>query len=174
MDVRRREQLITLIMALGVTAVFAVIMMLPGTSRLSRLRSENRTLIQEQQLFAEEYGRLAPVLAAEIARLESQVAEAVRRVPPADIRVDYEQDLRAFRVIRDQSGFVGAAVDLPAAPLPPRDPAQQPAPPAATPDPTQPSVSPLQAPAILSVPPGTVVQPPGGISNPSPPAPTRP
>jgi hypothetical protein len=96
MDGRRREQLITLIMALGITAVFAAIMLLPGTSRLSRLRSENRILLQEQQRFAEDYGHLAPALAAEITRLESQVAEAIRRVPPADIRVDFEQDLRAL------------------------------------------------------------------------------
>jgi len=96
---------------------------------------------------------------------ETEETDVILTLTPHIIRVlDLnEQDLRAFRVARDQSAFVGAAIDLPAAPLPPPDPGQQPAP-------AQPG---LQAPGIIGLPPGTVPQR-DGISNPSPPAPTRP
>jgi general secretion pathway protein D len=107
-----------------------------------------------------------------------QQTDVILTLTPHIIRVlDLsEQDLRAFRVARDQTGFVGAAVDLPAAPLPPPDPAQQPAAPAQQPQPGQ-----QQPGTFILQQPGTVVQPPGPSnpssprpSNPSPPAPTRP
>jgi len=82
-----------------------------------------------------------------------------------------EADLRAFRVARDQSGFVGAAVDLPAVPLPPADPAQQ------QPAPVQQPRQPVQQqPGVFILQqPGTVIQPgPSGPMTPSPPAPTLP
>ena len=93
---------------------------------------------------------------------ENQQTDVILTLTPHIIRVlDLsEQDLRAFRVARDQSGFVGAAIDLPAAPLPPPDPAQQPV--------QQPQPQPQ------GQQPGAVIQQPGSISNPSPPAPTRP
>ena len=101
---------------------------------------------------------------------DTQQTDVILTLTPHIIRVlDLsEQDLRAFRVQRDQSGFVGAAIDLPAVPLPPVDPAQQPAP-------GNPGQGQQPGPIILQQP-GTVGQPsqPGGISNPSPPAPTRP
>jgi len=101
---------------------------------------------------------------------ETQETDVILTLTPHIIRVlDLsEKDLQAFRVGRDQSGFVGAAVDLPVAPLPPADPAQQPAPAQQQqPAQQQPGVFILQQP-------GTIVQPPGGVSNPSPPPPTRP
>jgi general secretion pathway protein D len=101
---------------------------------------------------------------------ETQETDVILTLTPHIIRVlDLsEKDLQAFRVGRDQSGFVGAAVDLPIAPLPPADPAQQPAPALQQqPAQQQPGVFILQQP-------GTIVQPPGGGANPSPPAPTRP
>jgi general secretion pathway protein D len=100
---------------------------------------------------------------------ESQQTDVILTLTPHIIRVlDLsEQDLRAFRVARDQSGFVGAAIDLPAAPLPPPDPAQRPAP--------QPQGQPG---TFILQQPGTVIQPepqqPGDIRNPSPPSPARP
>jgi general secretion pathway protein D len=102
---------------------------------------------------------------------DTQQTDVILTLTPHIIRVlDLsEQDLRAFRVQRDQSGFVGAAIDLPAAPLPPADPAQQPAAPAQPGQ--QPGVFILQQPGSVAPPPQ---QPGGGISNPSPPAPTRP
>jgi general secretion pathway protein D len=107
---------------------------------------------------------------------ETEETDVILTLTPHIIRVlDLnEQDLRAFRVARDQSGFVGAAIDLPAAPLPPVDPAQQ------QPTPGQQPQQPAQQqPGVFILQqPGTVVQPapqsPDGASNPSPPAPTRP
>ena len=99
---------------------------------------------------------------------ETEETDVILTLTPHIIRVlDLnEQDLRAFRVARDQSGFVGAAIDLPVAPLPPADPAQQPA--AQQPPPAQqPGLF------IQQMPPGAVITP-GGVSNPSPPVPTRP
>ena len=111
---------------------------------------------------------------------QTEQTDVILTLTPHIIRVlDLsEKDLQAFRVARDQAGFVGAAIDLPAAPLPPIDPAQQQ--PAQQPQPAgqqQPGVFILQQP-------GTVLQPGGGAtnpgpsnpgpSNPSPPAPTRP
>jgi len=113
---------------------------------------------------------------------ETEETDVILTLTPHIIRVlDLsEKDLQAFRVARDQAGFVGAAIDLPAAPLPPVEPLPQPGP-AQQPQPggqQQPGVFILQQP-------GTVVQPGGGApnpgpgtpstpSNPSPPAPTRP
>ena len=101
---------------------------------------------------------------------ETQETDVILTLTPHIIRVlDLtEKDLQAFRVQRDDSGFVGAAVDLPAAPLPPADPAQQPVPPA-----LPPAGPPLQPPGILTLPPGSPT-PRDPIANPSPPAPTRP
>jgi general secretion pathway protein D len=100
---------------------------------------------------------------------ESQQTDVILTLTPHIIRVlDLsEQDLRAFRVTRDQPGVVGAAIELPSAPLPPRDPAQQPAPQ------SQPIQQPQPSPGGLVLPPG-VGPPPGDRTNPSPPAPTRP
>ena len=97
---------------------------------------------------------------------ESQQTDVILTLTPHVIRVlDLsEQDLRAVRVARDQATAAGAAIDLPAPPLPTPNPAQQQQP---QPNPPQPGTFILQQP-------GTVVQPQGGISNPSPPAPTRP
>jgi general secretion pathway protein D len=100
---------------------------------------------------------------------ETQETDVILTLTPHIIRVldVNEQDLRAFRMGRDQSGFVGAAIDLPVAPLPPADPAQQPA--------AQQPPPPAQQPGLFiqQLPPGAVITP-GGVSNPSPPAPTRP
>ncbi len=101
---------------------------------------------------------------------QTEETDVILTLTPHIIRVlDLsEKDLQAFRVARDSSGFVGAAVDLPAAPLPPADAGQQPAP-------AQQSQPAQQSPGVFILQqPGTVVQPNGGVSNPSPPAPTRP
>jgi general secretion pathway protein D len=103
---------------------------------------------------------------------ESQQTDVILTLTPHIIRVlDLsEQDLRAFRVARDQSGFVGAAIDLPAAPLPPPEPAQQPAN-----QQQQPGTFILQQPGtVIQGQPAAPPPPSGGISNPSPPTPTRP
>jgi general secretion pathway protein D len=98
---------------------------------------------------------------------ESHQTDVVLTLTPHIIRVlDLsEQDLRAFRVARDQAAVAGAAIELPALPLPPPDPAQQPAPPA-----QQQPPAPLPPGVIPGAPPAS--EP--GILNPSPPAPTRP
>lgn len=116
---------------------------------------------------------------------ESQETDVILTLTPHIIRVlDLnEQDLRAFRVGRDQSGFVGAAIELPATPLPPPDAGQQPVPPAPQPGQQRPGTFILEQPGTVAPQPGGPQQPtgqppgdqqPGSISNPSPPAPTRP
>jgi general secretion pathway protein D len=98
---------------------------------------------------------------------ETQQTDVILTLTPHIIRVlDLtEQDLRAFRVERDSSGFVGAAIDLPAAPLPP---------PALTPAPVPQAPGAEQQPGAAGQPaaPGPMTNP--GPSSQSPPAPTRP
>jgi general secretion pathway protein D len=98
---------------------------------------------------------------------ETQQTDVILTLTPHIIRVlDLtEQDLRAFRVERDSSGFVGAAIDLPAAPLPP---------PALAPAPVPQAPGAEQQPGAAGQPaaPGPMTNP--GPSSQSPPAPTRP